>query len=216
MVALVGTIVGLTAHVIESAKETETSGDGITFVKGSDQPTATGTVSSYDSLSESYAFLPEDLDDIDTAYLLSDDESEEFSYTITGWSRNESHLVYYTSRGDTITVDTVGNLVTHDDAGNVLLERREGEGNGRRLLRRARNVTIFPMKTSRMPRDIQATASFQVITKSNALFYFSPPFMNAFVCVCGALHFGSDTFFGCNRCGSHNFRLPAIVFDVYK
>ena len=136
MVALVGTIVGLTAHVIESAKETETSGDGITFVKGSDQPTATGTVSSYDSLSESYAFLPEDLDDIDTAYLLSDDESEEFSYTITGWSRNESHLVYYTSRGDTITVDTVGNLVTHDDAGNVLLERREGEGNGRRLLRR--------------------------------------------------------------------------------
>ena len=27
--------VGLTAHVIESAKETETSGDGITFVKGS-------------------------------------------------------------------------------------------------------------------------------------------------------------------------------------
>ena len=137
MVALVGTIVGLTAHVIESAKETETSGDGITYVKGTDQPTATGGIVSYDSLSETYAFLPDVLDDIDTAYLLSDDESEEFSYTITGWSRNESHLVYYTSRGDKITVDTVGNLVTHDDAGNVLLERREGEGNGRRLLRRA-------------------------------------------------------------------------------
>ena len=166
MVALVGTIVGLTAHVIESAKETETSGDGITFVKGSDQPTATGTVSSYDSLSESYAFLPEDLDDIDTAYLLSDDESEEFSYTITGWSRNESHLVYYTSRGDKITVDTVGNLVTHDDAGNVLLERREGEGNGRRLLRRASRNVIRLMKTSRMPMQgddwfRRATASFQ-------------------------------------------------------
>ena len=138
MVALVGTIVGLTAHVIESAKETETSGDGITFVKGSDQPTATGSVTSYDTLSESYAFLPEALDDIDTAYLLSDDESEEFSYTITGWSRNESHLVYYTSRGDKITVDTVGNLVTHDDAGNVLLEK-EGEEHGRRLLRRGKS-----------------------------------------------------------------------------
>ena len=35
-----------------------------------------GGVASYDSLSESYAFLPEDLDDIDTAYLLPD-ESEE-------------------------------------------------------------------------------------------------------------------------------------------
>jgi len=140
MVALVGTIVGLTAHVIESAKETETSGDGITYVKGSDQPTATGRVTSYDTLGESYAFSPEALDDVDTAYLFSDDESEEFSYTITGWSRNVSHLIFYTSRGDTITVDTVGNLITHDDAGNVLLEK-EG-GSGRRLLRRGKASTI--------------------------------------------------------------------------
>lgn len=140
MVALVGTIVGLTAHVIESAKETETSGDGITYVKGSDQPTATGKVTSYDSLGESYALLPEALDDVDTAYLFSDDESEEFSYTITGWSRNVSHLIFYTSRGDTITVDTVGNLITHDDAGNVLLEK-EG-GSGRRLLRRGKASTV--------------------------------------------------------------------------
>ena len=141
MVALVGTIVGLTAHVIESAKETETSGDGITYVKGSDQPTATGKVTSYDTLSESYAFPPEALDDVDTAYLFSDDESEEFSYTITGWSRNVSHIIFYSSRGDTITVDTVGNLITHDDAGNVLLEK-EGEGSGRRLLRRGKASTI--------------------------------------------------------------------------
>ena len=140
MVALVGTIVGLTAHVIESAKETETSGDGITYVKGSDQPTATGRVTSYDILGESYAFSPEALDDVDTAYLFSDDESEEFSYTITGWSRNVSHLIFYTSRGDTITVDTVGNLITHDDAGNVLLEK-EG-GSGRRLLRRGKASTV--------------------------------------------------------------------------
>jgi len=141
MVALVGTIVGLTAHVIESAKETETSGDGITYVKGSDQPTATGRVTSYDTLSESYAFSPEALDDVDTAYLFSDDETEEFSYSISGWSRNVSHLIFYTSRGDTITVDTVGNLITHDDAGNVLLEK-EGEGSGRRLLRRGKASTI--------------------------------------------------------------------------
>jgi len=141
MVALVGTIVGLTAHVIESAKETETSGDGITYVKGSDQPTATGKVTSYDTLSESYAFSPEALDDVDTAYLFSDDETEEFSYSISGWSRNVSHLIFYTSRGDTITVDTVGNLITHDDAGNVLLEK-EGEGSRRRLLRRGMASTI--------------------------------------------------------------------------
>ena len=106
--------------------------------------------------------LPDVLDDIDTAYLLSDDESEEFSYTITGWSRNESHLVYYTSRGDKITVDTVGNLVTHDDAGNVLLER-EGEGNGRKMLRRGSNRALARlMKTSRMSAVYRlGTSSFQ-------------------------------------------------------
>jgi hypothetical protein len=163
MVALVGTIVGLTAHVIESAKETETGGDGITYVKGTDQPSATGGIVSYDSLSETYAFLPDVLDGIDTAYLLSDDESEEFSYTITGWSRNESHLVYYTARGDKITVDTVGNLVTHDDAGNVLLERREGEGNGRRLLRRSGSgfVRRSPALLKRGAQTAQAI-SFQM------------------------------------------------------
>ena len=103
-------------------------------VKGTDQPAATGGLSSYDGLSESYAFPPDVLDDVDTAYLISDDETEEYSYTVTGWSRNESHLVFHTSRGDKITVDTVGNLVTHDDAGNVLLER-EGE-HGRKMLSR--------------------------------------------------------------------------------
>ena len=36
------------------------------------------------------------------------------------------------------------------------------------------------------------------------------------MCVCGALHFGSDTFFGCNCCVSDNFRLPVPVLDVYK
>ena len=36
------------------------------------------------------------------------------------------------------------------------------------------------------------------------------------MCVCGALHFGSDTFFGCNCCVSDNFLLPVPVLDVYK
>ena len=40
--------------------------------------------------------------------------------------------------------------------------------------------------------------------------------MHAFVCVCGALHFGSDTFFGCNCYVSDNFLLPVPVLDVYK
>ena len=36
------------------------------------------------------------------------------------------------------------------------------------------------------------------------------------MCVCDALHFGSDTFFGCNCCVSDNFLLPVPVLDVYK
>ena len=36
------------------------------------------------------------------------------------------------------------------------------------------------------------------------------------MCVCGALHFSSDTFFGCNCCVLDNFLLPLPVLDVYK
>jgi len=36
------------------------------------------------------------------------------------------------------------------------------------------------------------------------------------VCVCGALYFGSDTFFRFYCCVSDNFLLPVPVLDVYK
>ena len=40
--------------------------------------------------------------------------------------------------------------------------------------------------------------------------------MHVFVCVCGALHFGSDTFFRLHCYVSDNFLLPLLVLDVYK
>lgn len=39
---------------------------------------------------------------------------------------------------------------------------------------------------------------------------------HVFVCVCGALHFGSDTFLGFYCYVSDNFLLPLPVLDVYK
>ena len=49
-----------------------------------------------------------------------------------------------------------------DDAGNVLLER-EGEGNGRKMLRRGGRRVVRLMKTSRMDNSFMrmAMSSFQ-------------------------------------------------------
>ena len=62
MIALVGTIVGLTAHVVEEAKETKTDSSGITTVKGTNQPTAVGSVVTQASLTESFASSADELD----------------------------------------------------------------------------------------------------------------------------------------------------------
>jgi hypothetical protein len=82
MLALVGTIVGLTAHVIETSKETSTGSSGITTVKGSNQPTATANIAKRTDIRQYFA------SDVETPlkslYLRAPDGSGEFSNTVTG------------------------------------------------------------------------------------------------------------------------------------
>merc|ERR1712216_90277 len=92
MVALVGTIVGLTAHVIESSKETETGDSGVTYVKGSNTPSATAGVLKQLDLSEAYAYSEDELDNMKSLRLASLDGNTVYSYTITGWTRNQSSV----------------------------------------------------------------------------------------------------------------------------
>jgi len=92
MIALVGTIVGLTAHVIESSKETETGDSGVTYVKGSNTPSATAGVLKQLDLSEAYAYSEDELDNMKSLRLASLDGNTVYSYTITGWTRNQSSV----------------------------------------------------------------------------------------------------------------------------
>lgn len=121
MIALVGTIVGLTAHVIESSKETETGDSGVTYVKGSNTPSATAGVLKQLDLSEAYAYSEDELDNMKSLRLASLDGNTVYSYTITGWTRNQSSVAFYASRGDVITVGSEGEIVAKDAAENELL-----------------------------------------------------------------------------------------------
>ena len=121
MIALVGTIVGLTAHVIESSKETETGDSGVTYVKGSNTPSATAGLLKQLDLSEAYAYSDDELDNMKSLRLASLDGNTVYSYTITGWTRNQSSVAFYASRGDVITVGSEGEIVAKDAAENELL-----------------------------------------------------------------------------------------------
>ena len=67
LILLVFAIVGMTAQVIEMSKETQTSGDGITTVAGSDQPATTGQVQQQSSLTDAFAWQPAQLDGVKRA-----------------------------------------------------------------------------------------------------------------------------------------------------
>ena len=53
--------------------------------------------------------------------LASLDGNTVYSYTITGWTRNQSSVAFYASRGDVITVGSEGEIVAKDAAENELL-----------------------------------------------------------------------------------------------
>ena len=144
MIALVGTIVGLTAYVVEEAKETKTDSSGITTVKGTNQPTAAGSVVTQASLTESFASSADELDAVKSLRLESQDGSEEFSYTITGWSRNAAAVKFYASRGDVITVDKDGSLsATNATGAEILNVPNTPDGRRRHLLaRRGRSAQM--------------------------------------------------------------------------
>ena len=132
MLALVGTIVGLTAHVIEESKETKTDTSGVTRVAGSDMPVSTGSIRVLNSLHDAYTLDRAALDATKSIYLENAAGTEEYSYTITGWTKdtNAKNVVFFSARGDTITVDELGDITVKDSSGSKLLAIPK---NGRKL-----------------------------------------------------------------------------------
>jgi hypothetical protein len=137
LILLVFAIVGMTAQVIEMSKETQTSGDGITTVAGSDQPAATGQVQQQSSLTDAFAWQPAQLDGVKSLYFPEDEtvacptdtycqSGTELSYTVTGWARNvEAGLTFYTARGDTINIRSGGDILVTEADGDIVLSIAE-------------------------------------------------------------------------------------------
>ena len=91
-------------------------------------------------LSESSTAASDALDAVKSLRLVSlDDAKKEFSYTITGWSRNAAAVKFYASRGDVITVDKDGSLLVTNAAGGEILNVPNTQDGRRRhtLARRA-------------------------------------------------------------------------------
>ena len=132
LLGLVGAIVGLTATVIEASKETKTDASGITRVAGSDVPASSGSIIVQNSLHDSYALDYTALDATKSLYLQNADGTAEYSYTITGWTKdtNAKNVVFYSARGDTIAVDELGDIIVKDSSDSELLAIPK---NGRKL-----------------------------------------------------------------------------------
>ena len=146
LIVLVFAIVGMTAQVIEMAKETQTGSDGITTVAGSDQPAANAQIQQQDSLSDAFAWEPAQLDAVKSLYFPEDETvscaadtycegGTELSYTVTGWARNtEAGLTFFTARGDTVNVNAAGDMQVEEADGDVILSISAAEDTGRRRL----------------------------------------------------------------------------------
>ena len=121
MIALVGTIVGLTAHVIEESKETKTDASGLSVVKGTNTPTASGaaiaTLGLHDLFKADTTFLKgmgSTMTDVTTP------DGVELGYTITGYSRDTTSVTLYTARGDTIVVGKDRSVKILNSAGGAI------------------------------------------------------------------------------------------------
>lgn len=134
MLALVGTIVGLTAHVIEEAKETKTDASGVAFAKGTNKPVANAAL--VNSMAINMLF------DADTDYLkgmsghvtdFTTPGGDDVGYAVTGFSRNQKELTLYTSRGDKLVIGKDRSVKLVDSA-DTFIETLSPPASGRHLL----------------------------------------------------------------------------------
>jgi len=135
MLALVGTIVGLTAHVIEEAKETKTDASGVTFAKGTNKPVSNAALKNnmainmlFDADSEFLKGMSGQVTDFTTP------DGDEIGYSITGYSRNQKELTLYTSRGDKLVVGKDRSVKLVDSADTLISTLSPPASSGRRLL----------------------------------------------------------------------------------
>lgn len=157
LIALVGCIVGLTAHVVEAAKDSKPSQSGIMQTTGAD-PVPVATASVMKGGSSLKSLLSATLNDIAEmkSMRLPTDDGAVLIYTITG-SRIQSlsgldpRITFYAARGDSIEVTNNGVKIT--SAANVVILSKTHEELGKAARRHLLwmggfDFSIFGMGTS--------------------------------------------------------------------
>jgi len=146
LVALIGTIVGLTVVVVENAKETKTTGSGVTLVAGSNTPAGAASVSQPRGLVDANDMSVGELSSI--SFLAFEDEAarSKFSYTITGWKTQGGSTRFYAARGDVITVAGDGAISIAAPDGSEVFS--QSASTGRRLLQAGTPGAMMNMQPS--------------------------------------------------------------------
>ena len=131
--ALVGVIVGLTAVVVEEAKETKTDQSGITKVKNSDKVVATAEATKSRTILEAPKMTPKQLDSVTSLTL--NNNGTTYKYSISGYQKQTGEVTFFSMRGETVRVTHVGLSVT-DASGQLMFRMSAADlsSSGRRLL----------------------------------------------------------------------------------
>eukprot|EP00241_Pyramimonas_parkeae_P005408 CAMPEP_0114269848 /NCGR_PEP_ID=MMETSP0058-20121206/26883_1 /TAXON_ID=36894 /ORGANISM="Pyramimonas parkeae, CCMP726" /LENGTH=369 /DNA_ID=CAMNT_0001388465 /DNA_START=601 /DNA_END=1707 /DNA_ORIENTATION=+ len=125
--------------IVEEAKETETSGDGVQTVKGhANKPVATGTVMSSGSLFDTLDMDNRELNMVNELTLTNTRDDVTYGYTITGFTFHNSKniLFFHTARGDKIKV-TPSSYSVMDVQDEVLFQVNKTAPSSRRKLLQA-------------------------------------------------------------------------------
>lgn len=131
LLALVGTIVGLVAVVVEESKETKVSVTGVSTAKGSSAVTATGTVRAQSTLFNALNFTTDQLETITN--LNFNNAAGVVTYQIIGAFKHPDNLFvkFHTSTAAVITVTEAGVDVT-DPLNNIRFQETPAQTSARR------------------------------------------------------------------------------------
>ena len=124
---------GLTFAVVYSLKDTDVGENGVTTIKGSDQPTSVGTAMTTLNLEDVLSLSPDDVADVNDLQFVTDDGTI-LTYTITGAKvvrqDGQGMAIFYSARGDTVTVSEDGIAVEGQDGSLLYMEEFEDGKSG--------------------------------------------------------------------------------------
>eukprot|EP00931_Biecheleriopsis_adriatica_P091759 TRINITY_DN6563_c0_g1_i5.p1 TRINITY_DN6563_c0_g1~~TRINITY_DN6563_c0_g1_i5.p1 ORF type:complete len:879 (+),score=166.14 TRINITY_DN6563_c0_g1_i5:131-2767(+) len=162
----------LTYGVVEMSKETTADDSGMVFVKGTNTPTSSGQAIKTVDLFQHYKLTPDELENVKSLKISSDDGKDTFIYTVTGAKKKDAAVTYSTSSGDKIVCSASHIKVIEATTGKLLLQKDYAQARRARLLldrysavapnhRRLSAANLDGVEKRRLQRHLQSLADSQ-------------------------------------------------------